>query len=232
MGFLNLFSGKTVRKNVNLDADLADKLERLSVVSGMSQGDVLNLALAQPFMRRLMYFVSDDVESPVAEVMDQYQAGGPGVMSRDTSGKLVKLLLDKILPMSMFPGNPDGTGDPRGLGPLNDYFAMRVRDARVDDLSVLQECRDLAVKNEFFTYDYKASSANVGKFVRGMHVNMDDPRVYAGDLLFRCLVVTFRDFCPNMAFDTRAEAMAYQYKACAEVLADMFPRPGGPWPGI
>lgn len=225
-GISRLFANRTVRKNVNLDADMAERLERLSAVSGLAQGELLGIAMRQDFMRRLTWFVSDDIASPVAEVIDEYQSRGPGRMTGDMSSRLLRILSERILPKSLFPYRADDPEAPDVVS-LNEYMASHIRDEDADAFLPLAECRGLARNGEFFTYDLDAACANVGRYVRFMATHADSPLVYQGDFLFRNLVVIFRDFCPGMAFGTKAEARAYQYRACAEFLGELFPT-GGP----
>ena len=61
---MKLFADKTVRRNVTIDAHIADNLSALSKISGISQGELIAMGLRQPFMHKLMLFGSDSVYNP------------------------------------------------------------------------------------------------------------------------------------------------------------------------
>ena len=221
---MRFFAGKTVRKNVNLDENVADTLERLSKVSGLSQGEILETALSQPVMMNLMAFGAKDIESPVAYIMDIYQGNGEQNMTQEVTEGFVHVLLYSILPRASVRLRPsEGSG--MDVKSLNEYLATHMGNHGVDKRPGFAECKMMAEEGTFLSDDSEEESRrHIERYLRTMLAYMDDRDVHANDFLIRNLVVIFRDYCPDVAgFSTDLERRMFQYRACAKVLPLLVP---------
>lgn len=226
---MRLFADKSVRKNLTLDETVANTLECLSKVSGLSQGEILSIAMRQPSMMNLMAFGVSDIESPIAYIMDQYQARGELCMTQEITEGFVQVLLHSILPRAMVRVYVDKE---RACGldakSINEYIASHMGNQHVDELPGFAECKTMAETGVFLLDQgenyIEASKQHIERYLRTMLAYMDKPAVYANDYLIRNLVVIFRDFCPVLSgFDTPLESRMFQYRACAKVLAMLVP---------
>lgn len=224
---VRFFQNKSVRKNVTLDAMMAEQLARLSVISGLSQGELLEMALRQPFMARLMKFGDDCVESPMVDIIDFYQGAGETYMTQEVTEGFVKVLLYDVLPGTGFRIKIDAEDDGCDVGSLNEYLAAHMSQHGVDVLPGFAECKALAEAGEFLqsgsAQALQESRQHIEKYLRTMLSYCNRREVYANDFLMRNLVVIFRDFCVDGFGEAAMERRARQYRSCAKVLAQMFP---------
>ena len=139
----------------------------------------------------------------------------------------VNMLLYKILPRVYVWPSKDRT-DAMTAVSLNEYLASHMGNHGVDKLPGFAECKLMAEENKFLldmgeNYE-EISKKHIERYLRTMLAYMDDVNVYANDYLIRNLVVIFRDFCPDIAgFADRTESLAFQYRACAEVMQLLVP---------
>lgn len=222
---MKLFYGKSVRRNVTLDGHVAETLERLSKISGLTQGSIIEMALDQPFMYRLMCFASDDNESPIAGAMDMYQANGEMNMRQEITEGFVRVLQDSIMTKPLL-----YRMDVANAANLNYYLYDHMGLHGVDALPGFKELRQLAKDKQFLacgcSSDLKRSEQNIRDYISTMLLHIDKIEVYENDYLIRNLVVIFRDFVADVA-DPKdpLERRAYYYKSCANVLRMLFPLP-------
>ena len=225
--FMRLFSTKPIRKTVNMSERTADNLEQLAKVSGLPQGEILEMALSTGPMQLLMVFGTKDIRAPIAQLLDLYQANGEARMTQEVTEGFVNMLLYKILPRVYVWPSKDRT-DAMTAVSLNEYLASHMGNHGVDKLPGFAECKLMAEENKFLldmgeNYE-EISKKHIERYLRTMLAYMDDVNVYANDYLIRNLVVIFRDFCPDIAgFADRTESLAFQYRACAEVMQLLVP---------
>lgn len=226
---MKLFAGKTVRRNVTIDAHIADNLSALSKISGISQGELIAMGLRQPFMHKLMLFGSDSVYNPISQLMDLYQSEGENQMSQKITAGFVSILLNDILSRPlMFCLSEDR------LSGLNAYIYEHMNSKGVRLLPGFCELAELCSRNEFIVWqsesDFYKSVYNVRAYLLAMRQHIDKPEVYANANLMCNLVVMFRDFISNVADPAdNLERRVYYYKCCTKVLFNMRPLSDPAW---
>lgn len=186
----------TVRRNLTLDIYTAETLENLSNVMGVSQGEILKIALAQPMMRRLYSFVYACREqavdkNPLVALMETYQCA-VGHMTPRVGESIIRATKEWFEDYAVI---KDRNMLAEEVPTVNSYISghmtkgSRQADPYFD--TVYQE----AENNSFITPDMKADEIK-GKVVKYMDImlaNPDDKRLMGESYLFRNLLIILTD---------------------------------------
>lgn len=178
-----------VKKTLMLDESTAGILEGMSAVSGKDQSEIISSAIigVAP-MRNMLCFVMRPGLSPVAELLDNYQAR-PHMMSYDRTELLCDLVLSflgsGICSFYSWSEQKDG---------LNTYIASRITKKAMDvPGSSFKNLHDKAVSGSFLSDDPAESESNLRSFVNNVKSFCTLPEIEHDDFLIRVMVASIRD---------------------------------------
>lgn len=205
---MGLLKRKPVRKTVTLDSGLAASVEKLSDLSGISQGEII--AKAMDWWKMRMLFALADGKHPLADAADVYACSHPASVTEDAMAAFADMFLELV----------DGTDfkcsvvylefEERGrklarqssaCSVTNDYVAGHLTAAVKAASPVMAHVADMAERDEFVVADADATRRNVRAFLNDVKGHVGDPAIHSEDYLLKIMVVLFRDFAHSMEDD-------------------------------
>ncbi len=198
-----------VRKNLNLRRSTVRRLEGLSSLSGVPQGELVDRAFEQSLMRRMGYFV--DAEQPVAELLDDYACGSETVMTEHVTEAYLNVILGSVLPVAKVR---------RGLShdllaDLNSYVSVRLDYKCVGQVhEEFRMFQEMSAHGQFFVRSSDSGLANVRGYVSAMRSKCCDPDIYANANMLKSVVTMLREYLAPVD----GQARQAQYAACQELF--------------
>lgn len=193
---MSVFKGSRrvqVRKNVTMDARVVESLEKLSALSGVPQGAIIERALGAWPTRALMALATS--ASPVADVLEIYLSVHPRV-EEDVVIAFCGVLGDVLASTRFKGGVVNMTCEGRDGVVTNVEYCHEAANAYVAGhlgAAGFGNVRDLAVVNAFVVPDDEVTRRNVAQFLNALRcvASLDG---FVDEGAMRVLVVLFRDF--------------------------------------
>ncbi len=181
-----------LRRTVNLSPLVAKDLERVAEMAGLSQGDILDIAMAQPQIRMMRAFAHDERRNHVAAMLDGFVDGGQ--LTHLICTKMVDTLLMKVIPAMLFYDGDAPACMASQRSSSNFYVAGRIPERLTKDSSEFARLRELAADDKFVDDKGVTTKANLTALLREMHNHSHKVDVVTEPFLYTAIAEVLEHF--------------------------------------